>query len=563
MHTLFSLSILVTLLLPVVSALAILASFRSMGTGIYRLSMAAAWTAPLFAFLSLALFLFMGSDEVRLLGDSIFTLDLNAMTLTVIAFVSLVSLVVHAYSVKYMYDEEGYARYFILLDLMIADIFWLAASGDLVMIALFWHLMGVLLYFLLIHNFRRRAAYRYGFYTLFTHLLADIPLVLAFWLIYHLFQTTDLSEFLQMVRSGSEVTMSLLGFSVPALEPIALLVMISAMIKSTQFPFHIWLPFTLEGPNPVSALMHAGIVNAGAFLANRFAPLFLHGDAALHLALVVGLATAIVGSALMLIQNDIKKALAYSTVGQMGYMMLEVGMGAFALAIYHMMVHGIFKASLFLGSGGIIHEARNEPNISDETVFSFYFREPHGRMPGLWDYLLFVLAIPALVTWLLLSPLAAENGLQAVGIFYFFAWATGAQLIYSLYHDTPAKWGRAIALATIGFALALLFYVAMEHFFGGFFYPDATLLHGLLAAAAWPEAVFWMLTGVTLLLFVAAWLLLYRKLHDHRPILASLGSAYDELYRLFSREFYLLDFAESFAERLVRLSRRINERMRY
>ena len=563
MHTLFSLSVIVTLGLPIISALSILAVFRSMGTGIYKISMAAAWLAPLFALLSIALFFLAGGVPIRLFGDSLLKLDFDAIGLVVIGFVSLVSLVVHAYSVKYMYDDEGYARYFILLDAMIGVIFWLAASADLVMIALFWHLMGLVLYFLLIHNYRRRAAYRYGFYTLFTHLLADIPLVLAFWLVYHLFDTTDLTVFLQLVRGAAASQSTLPGLSVPALPVIALLVMASAMIKSTQFPFHIWLPFTLEGPNPVSALMHAGIVNAGAYLVNRFAPLFLHGEAALHLALVVGFVTAIVGSALMLIQNDIKKALAYSTVGQMGYMMLEVGMGAFALALYHMMVHGIFKASLFLGSGGVIHEARNEPNIADETVFDFYFKEPGAKPPSLAGYLFFVLLIPAAVTWMLFSPLVSQNSLQGVALFYFFAWATGAQLVFSIYRDSPAKWWRAMGLTTAGFALALLFYIGMEHLFGGLFYPDRTLYRGLFSAAAWPDSLFWMLFGMTLLLFAGGWLLLYRKLRYRRPVLESMGIVNDEIYRLFSREFYLLDFAQSASGRLRRLARRLNERLGY
>ncbi|MGB9874402.1 MAG: proton-conducting transporter membrane subunit, partial [Hydrogenobacter sp.] len=125
-------------------------------------------------------------------------------------------------------------------------------------------------------------------------------------------------------------------------------------------PFHIWLVYSMEGPTPVSALMHAGIVNAGAFIANRFAFMFPHDLYGLSLSFLIGIITAVIGSTLMLMQNDVKKALGYSTVGQMGYMMMEIGVGAFALALYHMMAHGIFKTTLFLSSGGVIYEARRD-----------------------------------------------------------------------------------------------------------------------------------------------------------------------------------------------------------
>jgi NADH-quinone oxidoreductase subunit L len=131
----------------------------------------------------------------------------------------------------------------------------------------------------------------------------------------------------------------------------------------------------MEGPTPVSTLMHAGIVNAGAIIANKFSFLFAYDLYGLSLSFLVGIITAVLGSTLMLMQNDVKKALGYSTVGQMGYMMMEVGVGAFALAIYHMMAHGIFKATLFLSSGGVIHEARKDPVGATFVSFdySLYF----------------------------------------------------------------------------------------------------------------------------------------------------------------------------------------------
>ncbi len=420
-------------LAPLLSAFGVLSSFKKLGVNIYKISTGFAYLSVFISFVSLYLFFATDTGSFSFFQNSLFSLYITPLSVVMTFFVSLVSLVIHLYSIRYMYDEEGYARYFILLDLMILVIFGLAIVGNIIVLAAFWHMMGVVLYFLLVHNFKKKQTCKYGFYTLFTHLLSDIPLLVAVYLIYNFYKTTDLKDFLGMVSNSHQIFFS--GTHITVASVIAIFIMISAIIKSAGFPFHIWLPFTLEGPNPISALMHAGIVNAGAFIANRFAPLFIHGVEALHVALIIGFITAILGSALMLMQNDIKKALAYSTVGQMGYMMLEIGSGAFALAIYHMMVHGIFKASLFLGSGGIIHEARNEPNISKQSVFDFIFLKLKYKNPSIFEYLIFVLIIPMSVAFLIFSPLIKENSFDSTMIFYLFAWVSGSQVVYTMYHS--------------------------------------------------------------------------------------------------------------------------------
>ena len=133
------------------------------------------------------------------------------------------------------------------------------------------------------------------------------------------------------------------------------------MSKSAQFPLHIWLPHSLYAPTPVHALLHAGIINAGGFLINRLAPLYGLSPTTLHVAFVIGTLTALLGASMMLAQNDIKKTLGFSTIGQMGYMIMECGLGAFALAVFHLIAHGLFKATVFLNCGNVIHKARQEP----------------------------------------------------------------------------------------------------------------------------------------------------------------------------------------------------------
>ncbi len=549
----------IVLFLPLLSSLAILTTFRKLGISIYKISVASAYVVLFLSFCSLIMFFSSSSADIFMLDNTFFTLYITPLSVVITFFVSLVSLVIHLYSVKYMYDDEGYARYFILLDLMIFVIFGLLNAGNIILIAAFWHTTGVILYFLLVHNFRNKQTYKFGFYTLFTHLLADIPFLFAVYFIYRYYHTTDLSLFLEMLSNQKEYNLD--GTSITISSLIAIFIILAAIIKSAQFPFHIWLPFTLEGPNPISALMHAGIVNAGAFIVNRFAPLFVHGEIALHIALVIGFITAILGSALMLMQNDIKKALAYSTVGQMGYMMLEVGSGAFALAIYHMMVHGIFKASLFLGSGGAIHEARNEPNIANRSIFDFFFSKTKHIKPSIFEYFLFVLIIPMGVAFLILSPLIHENSFDSTMLFYLFAWVGGAQAIYTMYHTHKRL--KALVFTTIGFALSLFVYIGAEHFFGGILYPNRELFESLFKVANWGDALFFMIYGIIFAIVFFVWIFSYQKLLYHQSVFAKFGDLYDFIYRIFGREFYILDFCSSTSRFLSDAAKSLNFKVKY
>ena len=326
-------AILLVILIPLVSAFIV---------PIARTDRSAGWISTLMTGVSFLLslgLLLSGSFGDASLGG-FFHIKGDRLGLLISTYILLVSLVVHKFSINYMSDDPGFRRFFVLLDLTTANLLILVTAGNLVLIAMSWSLMGVLVYLMLNHNTRSENAKRFSTYTLITHMIADIPLMTAFFLIYRATGSLTLPEIFSV------------GGETAAL--VTVLLILSAAIKSAQFPFHLWIVYSMEGPTPVSALMHAGIVNAGAFLVNRFAPLFVHDQWGLQIAFVIGSVTAVIGSALMLIQNDVKRSLGYSTVGQMGYMIMEIGVGAFALGVYHMMAHGIFKATLFLYSGNVI-----------------------------------------------------------------------------------------------------------------------------------------------------------------------------------------------------------------
>ncbi len=313
-------------LLMLVAAMGVGAASARLGEGVARISVV---SSALTLVLALVLFLnqlWAESGQLVGFGLSVFTLYIDWLSTLMALLVSAIGLVVNVYSVRYMQDDPAYTRYFMLLDGIIGIILLMVLAGDLLTLLLAWHLIGVFLYFLLNHDTRRPAANRYAFWTLLTHRIGDLPLLAITALAYHTYGTLSLPTLFERVAEAPHAATLL---DLPFAETVGMLVLIAAFAKSAQFPLHTWLPYTMDGPTPVSALMHAGIVNAGGFLINRFAPIFVHTEHVLLVAFAIGLITTIMGSLMMLMQSDIKKALGYSTMGQMGYMVMECGLGAF------------------------------------------------------------------------------------------------------------------------------------------------------------------------------------------------------------------------------------------
>ena len=545
-------------LIPFISMAVTLIGFFKQGKESYKISLFFAYLTFFTSFLYTLGFFIFGTKSLEIFSDTIFCIYITPLSVVVLFFVSLVSLVIHLYSVKYMFDEEGYIRYFVLLDMMIWVIFGLILSGNLIIMFGFWHMIGVVLYFLLVHNFKRKQTYKYGFYTLFIHMLADIPFLVALYLIFSYYHTFNLHLFLSSI--SGVLRWHTVFTEVPVASVVAVLIMTSALMKSAQFPFHIWLPFTLEGPNPVSALMHAGIVNAGAFLANRFAPLFLFGESALHLAFVVGFATAVIGSYLMIVQNDIKKALAYSTMGQMGYMMLEIGSGAFALAIYHMMVHGIFKASLFLGSGGVISQARESSNISNISLFDFYFKKPSSKKVSFGMFVLSTLVLPAFIAFVVFTSNISMS--QSGIVFFFFAWVSGVVTLFSLYKHSTAIL-RYILIASLLYALALALYLFAEHFFNALLFTNPHILEKIYLKAKISESIFYISAGIVIFIFIANWFFAYCRVFKKCFDFSYFTKIYNVIYRVLVRDLYLLDFASKYSKKMINFSVYVNKKIKF
>lgn len=505
-----------------------------------------------------------GSSRVETLGHPWGSIWLDPLSLIMWSFVSGISLLVHMYSVRYMVEEPNYPRFFALLSLMTADILFMVAAADLITLLASWFLVGVFLYFLLGHDTDRSESGRYAFWTQITYRVGDLPLWLAAFILYRTYHSLSLPTIFSRIAAAPHVAV-LWGLPVPAW--VGMAVALAAFSRSAQFPLHGWLPYTMDGPTPVSALMHAGIVNAGGFLFNRFAPVFEYTGAALHVAFVVGLISAVLGSSLMLIQNDVKRSLGYSTMGQMGFMVMECGLGAFPLAIFHLIAHGFFKASLFLGAGDAIGDARAHDGVPPNLIYvSIVERRPTrpSRLP-LWIAGGLTLVVPVVV--LSLAHFAEATGLffqQGTVVLLFFAWVTGGQALYSAHKLTRTNPWKLMVGILSSFVLIVLGYTLISHYFGDFLYSRASSAR-LYHSASIGLLSYGVLVVIIALLFVGGWAVtLLSDIHDWGARLARRwNGAHLAAYAFLTRELYLNDLYVRSGQILMRFSRRLNVLFRW
>lgn len=545
---------------PLMSALLTHLLNGRLGRNVSQISVAGGVVAFLTSATLMGLIL-SGQEVSRLAADGSWgSLLFDPLSVLMGLLIAGISLLVRIYSVRYMAEEAGYVRFFVLLDLMTAALLVMVAAGDLITLLIAWHLIGVLLYFLLGHDTRSKSAYRYSFWTFITYRFGDLPLLLAAVVLFHTYHTWSMPEIFAALAADPHATTFL---DLPVSEVVGALIAMSAFARSAQFLLHTWLPYTMDGPTPVSALMHAGIVNAGGFLINRFAPVFAYTDDVLHWVFVVGLFTAVIGSVLMLSQHDIKKSLGYSTMGQMGFMIMECGLGAFSLAIFHLIAHGLFKGTLFLGAGGIIGEARHDDGVPKDDLYTFIVerRLAHNRQP--WLLMAGItLAIPVAV--LLLSHLlVAPNLFQKQGaiILLFFGWVTGAQLLFATYNMRSENPWRLVGLIVISFTIVVIGYTLISHAFDVFLYPDPDLGAMLYRAAGIDYGWFVALVVFASAVIVLGWLRAYYT--ERSGQWQSPGHWWRNFYALVWREFHILDIYTGLTHGLLAASARVNVWLRW
>ncbi|MBX6378790.1 MAG: NADH-quinone oxidoreductase subunit L, partial [Clostridia bacterium] len=265
--------------------------------------------------------------------------------------VTLVSWMVEVFSVGYMHGDRRYNRFFAIVNLFVFGMLTLVVADNFLLFLFAWEVMGLCSYLLIGHWFEDLENAKAALKAFLTTRLGDVGMMVGIWLLFAQVGTLNFAAIDEKAAGIPQATLT----------AIALLLFLGAVGKSAQVPLHIWLPDAMAGPTPVSALIHAAtMVAAGVFLVARSFPLFAHAPAAAYTVAVVGAVTSLVAALVATVQVDIKKTLAYSTISQLGYMMLGLGVGGYAAGLFHLNTHAFFKALLFLGSGSVIHAVETQ-----------------------------------------------------------------------------------------------------------------------------------------------------------------------------------------------------------
>ena len=486
-----------------------------------------------------------------------FGLHIDRLSAVMLVYIAAICTLIHLFSIRYMQQERGYTRFHSLLAFTGFVLFGMVSSANLLILFIFWQLLSWLVP-LLSHNHSHPLTVRGAFRTFVMQRIGDVAFLAAIVLAYRTYGTL---EFQQMFLRAGEIQSSLLlgpggSFEISTGTAVTSLIFIGAMTKSAQFPLHMWLPDSLYAPTPVTALLHAGIINAGGFLLARLAPLYDLNPATLHFVFAVGLLTTLLGSSMMLVQNDIKKTLGYSTIGQMGFMIMECGLGAYGLAIFHLIAHGLFKGTIFLNCGYVIHAARREPRLPskkegpERSQFSTL-----TWITGFLTTLILPLIILLAAHGILRIPLGDSQGTT---IFLFFGWATSSQAILTLYRlRAVASWKVAASMLFTLFLVVVTYLLAAESF-THFLFPAPGEVASHFKAGALPVLVFDVLVSALGLVIILGWMLIYAESHGRTIGMPGwVDSLRVRIYLLLINRLYL----DVIAMRLVRLFRREVDRL--
>jgi NADH-quinone oxidoreductase subunit L len=291
-------------------------------------------------------------------------INIDPLSSIMLVVVTSVSSLVHLYSIGYMSHDPNKPRFMSCLSLFTFAMLMLVVSDNFLQLFFGWEGVGLCSYLLIGFWYKKNSANNAAIKAFLVNRVGDFGLAIGIFLIFNYFGTVNYADVFAKVAENSAKEINFLGLNINLITLISLTLFVGAMGKSAQFLFHTWLPDAMEGPTPVSALIHAAtMVTAGVFLVVRCSPIFEYSQVALNFIAVVGMVTAVFAASVALVQNDIKKIIAYSTCSQLGYMFFAAGIGAYHVAIFHLFTHAFFKALLFLGAGSVIHAFKNEQDI--------------------------------------------------------------------------------------------------------------------------------------------------------------------------------------------------------
>ena len=415
------------------------------------------------------------------------SINIDTLSSVMLVVVTLVSSLVHIYSIGYMAHDPHKTRFMSYLSLFTFAMLTLVTSDNFIQLFFGWEGVGLCSYFLIGFWFKKPSANAAAIKAFLVNRVGDFGFALGIFLIFYIFGTVNYDEVFQRIPEILDKQLSFLGIKIHAVDLICILLFIGAMGKSAQIFLHTWLPDAMEGPTPVSALIHAAtMVTAGVFLVVRCSPIYEYSELALSIITIIGMSTAFFAASVALVQNDIKKIIAYSTCSQLGYMFFAAGVGAYSVAMFHLFTHAFFKALLFLGSGSVIHSFKDEQDIN--------------KMGGIWKklpytYTLMIIGTLALTGFPFLSGFYSKDAIiefaflrgnnlgyyaSSIGIITalltsIYSWRLIFKTFHGTYNNSKIKI-EAMHESPLIMLLPLII-LAVGAIFAGFFFKDLFIGH--------------------------------------------------------------------------------------
>ncbi len=491
------------------------------------------------------------------------SINIDPLSSIMLVVVTLVSSIVHIYSIGYMSHDPYKPRFMSYLSLFTFSMLALVVSDNFLQLFFGWEGVGLCSYLLIGFWYKRNSANNAAIKAFIVNRVGDFGLAVGIFLIFYHLGTINYDEVFRLIPTLANKEINFLGFEYNLITIICLSLFIGAMGKSAQFLLHTWLPDAMEGPTPVSALIHAAtMVTAGVFLVVRCSPIFEYSSVALNVVAVIGMITAIFAASVALVQNDIKRIIAYSTCSQLGYMFFATGVGAYHVAMFHLFTHAFFKALLFLGSGSVIHAFKDDQDIRN--------------MGGVWKqlpytWILMLIGTLALTGFPLLSGFYSKdaiiefaflkntfigNSAATVGIITAFLTSIYSwRLIFKTFHGKymnkkiPIKETHESPLIML---LPLIF-LAFGAIFSGYFFKE--LFIGENSESFWLNSIFfienishdhiplWFLVLTPLLVIISIPVSYFLFVKD-KKILDGFIEKYKKLYTFLLNKWYIDEFYE-------------------
>ena len=425
---------------------------------------------------------------------------IDPLSSVMIVTVTTVSALVHIYSIGYMSHDPHKPRFMSYLSLFTFSMLTLVVSDNFLQLFFGWEGVGLCSYLLIGFWYKKNSANNAAIKAFIVNRVGDLGLAIAIFLLFFHIGSINFTEIFSLTPEYAEKNISFFGSEYNLITLICLFLFIGAMGKSAQFLLHTWLPDAMEGPTPVSALIHAAtMVTAGVFLVVRCSPIYEFSQFALNLVAIVGMLTAIFAASVALVQNDIKKIIAYSTCSQLGYMFFAAGVGAYHVAIFHLFTHAFFKALLFLGAGSVIHTFKDEQDIR--------------KMGGVWKkipitFSLMLIGTLALTGFPFLSGFYSKDAIiefaylkgstignyaAFIGVFTAFltaiySWRLIFKTFYGKYNNKEIPIGKTHESPLI--MLAPLFVLGVGAVLSGYFFKE--LFIGNFNDVFWKDSIFFL-----------------------------------------------------------------------